>query len=240
MQPPQAEEGGRQPLPVEERLTAHLRAWLGTWPPQRPLHVVGSSARELPGWDGKVVPVLGVSDGNALVLSLPRDMAGRVQRTDPGEQWPAALLAEALGRSPQNAAKATWSRATFRWSTAPAALPDLGTWRSPDHPDLPSWLRPFNGEVLVALDSAGRVAAGVGRKQHTRYGHEIAVVTEAAHRGRGLARGLVARMARRILVEGAVPLYLHDPANRRSARVADAAGFPDRGWQLLELRLQDP
>jgi hypothetical protein len=26
---------------------------------------------------------------------------------------------------------------------------------------------------------------------------------------------------------------MHDPANAPSARVADAAGFPDRGWTAL-------
>ena len=32
---------------------------------------------------------------------------------------------------------------------------------------------------------------------------------------------------------GVVPTYLHDPANTASAKVADAAGFPDRGWTVL-------
>ena len=55
--------------------------------------------------------------------------------------------------------------------------------------------------------------------------------TEPAVRGRGLARRLVAQAARRVLDEGAVPTYLHDPANVASARVAEAAGFPDLGWK---------
>ena len=57
------------------------------------------------------------------------------------------------------------------------------------------------------------------------------MVTELAARGRGLARRLVAQAARRVLEEGAVPTYLHETANVASARVADAAGFPDRGWR---------
>ncbi|PWU56502.1 GNAT family N-acetyltransferase, partial [Micromonospora globispora] len=48
--------------------------------------------------------------------------------------------------------------------------------------------------------------------------------------GRGLARRLVAQAARRVLDEGAVPTYLHAFDNPASARVAEAAGFPDRGW----------
>jgi GNAT superfamily N-acetyltransferase len=233
----EAAAAGAHPLPVEERLAAHLSAWLGAWPPVRPLQLVGSVARELPGWDGTVQPVVGVSDGTALVLSVPRAVAHRLRATDPGDDCPTLMLAEALGHTPEQAGRAGWERIVFRWSTAPAPLPDIGTWRSPDHPGLPSWLRPFHGEVLVALDPDGRVAAGAGRKRHTRHGHEIAVGTEPGHRGQGLARALVAQMARRILVDGGLPLYLHLPANLASARVADAAGFPDRGWRLLALQL---
>jgi predicted GNAT family acetyltransferase len=75
----------------------------------------------------------------------------------------------------------------------------------------------------------------VGIKHHDRHGHELAVGTEPAARGRGLARRLVAQAARRILDEGAVPTYQHDPANIASARVAEAAGFPDRGWRSIAL-----
>ena len=37
------------------------------------------------------------------------------------------------------------------------------------------------------------------------------------------------------LADGAVPTYLHAFDNEASARVADAAGFPDRGWHVFEL-----
>ncbi|MEO3777123.1 GNAT family N-acetyltransferase [Micromonospora sp. B11E3] len=75
-----------------------------------------------------------------------------------------------------------------------------------------------------------RPLAGAAIKRHDAHGHELAVGTVPAARGRGLARRLVARAARRVLDEGAVPTYRHDPANVASARVAAAAGFPDRGW----------
>jgi predicted GNAT family acetyltransferase len=71
----------------------------------------------------------------------------------------------------------------------------------------------------------------VGIKHHDAYGRELAVGTDEAARGRGLARRLVAQAARRILDEGGIPTYQHDPANVASARVADASGFPDRGWR---------
>jgi predicted GNAT family acetyltransferase len=86
--------------------------------------------------------------------------------------------------------------------------------------------------VLVTLED-DRYVAGVGIKQHDRFGRELAVVTEPAARGRGLARRLVAQAARRVLDEGAIPTYLHAPDNVASARVAEASGFPDRGWHVL-------
>lgn len=85
--------------------------------------------------------------------------------------------------------------------------------------------------VLVVRDQRGRYLAGVGIKRHDRHGHELAVGTVPAARGRGLARRLVAQAARRVLDDGAVPTYLHDRSNAASARVAEAAGFPDRGWR---------
>ena len=111
---------------------------------------------------------------------------------------------------------------------------DPGVWLPTDDERLPDWLRPFNGDVLVALEG-GEVAAGVGRKQHDRHGHELAVVTEEGHRGRGWARRLVTQAARRVLDDGAVPTYLHAPDNVASARTADASGFPDVGWTIFGL-----
>ena len=121
----------------------------------------------------------------------------------------------------------------FRWSEAPADLTDAGIWLSADDPRLPPWLTPFNGGVLAALDADGTYMAGVGIKRHDDHGWEIAVGTDPAYRGRGLAKHLVAQAARWILDQGAVPTYLHAPENLASAHVAEAAGFPDRGWHIL-------
>ncbi len=120
----------------------------------------------------------------------------------------------------------------FRWCERPAPLPDAGEWVDAADDSVPEWLRPFGHEVLLARDpNTGEYLAGVGLKHHDRYGREIAVGTEPAARGKGLARRLVAQAARRVHDEGAVATYQHDPANIASARVAEAAGFPDRGWR---------
>ncbi len=123
----------------------------------------------------------------------------------------------------------------FRFTTRPAPLPDAGVWLAGDDPALPDWLRPFGGEVLAALDATGGYVAGVGIKRHDVFGHELAVGTDPAARGAGLARRLVAQAARSVLAAGAVPTYAHDVDNLSSARVADAAGLPDRGWRILRL-----
>jgi GNAT superfamily N-acetyltransferase len=115
-------------------------------------------------------------------------------------------------------------------------LPDGGDWIDPRDPRVPTWLRPFNyGSVLIAWDADGRYGAGVGIKRHDDTGHELAVVTSSHLRGRGIARRLVAQAARRLLAEGKLPTYLHDPKNVASARVADAVGFLDRGWSVYGL-----
>lgn len=222
---------------VDRRLARHLKGWIGAWPPARDLEIVVWPGRDRPGWDGGTWAGLGVESPEGTVLSLSPTLG-----VDPRAVDPARLLAALHAPDAAAAVPAALGRpdlglgsAVFRWSEEPAALPDAGEWVVQDDPRLPAWLRPFNGDVLVAWDAAGRFAAGVGRKQHNRHGHELAVATEPSQRGRGLARGLVAQAARRVLADGAVPLYLHDPTNTGSARVADAAGFPDRGWRVFGL-----
>lgn len=228
-------------------LGRHLATWLGSWPPELPLDVVGSEARLRPGWDGEVHRLLGVLDPDppglgepGLVLSVPPHVVEPLELLgglDPGvlqqPSWCAAAT-QALGVPGRRIGVGV-----FRWierRDAIADLEDAGTWVARDDPTLPGWLRPFNApEVLIARDADGRHLAGVGIKAHDDHGAELAVVTDPAARGRGLARRLVATAARRILAEGRVATYLHEPDNLPSARVAEAAGFRDRGWRIVGL-----
>ncbi|WP_413775586.1 GNAT family N-acetyltransferase [Micromonospora sp. RTGN7] len=212
---------------LDRRLYLHLATWLGQWPAGPGLHVVGSPRRALPAWDGRLRPAIAVDDGRSTVLSVaPRHVpAVRALAARPEQQLLAGLPA-AVGHS-------RWACVddVFRWSVAPAPLPDVGEWIWATEPGLPRWLRLFDEEVLVVRDADGNYLAGAAIKRHDEHGHELAVGTEPAARGRGLARRLVAQAARRVLDEGAVPTYRHDPANTASASVAEAAGFPDRGWR---------
>ncbi|AVT37217.1 GNAT family N-acetyltransferase [Plantactinospora sp. BB1] len=220
---------------LDQRLHHHLVTWLGQWPAGGSLDVVGSERRIQPGWDGEPHPVVGIGNSLGVVLSVPPDRVAAVRAL--GARPVAALLAEL----PTVLDLPGWVgyRAVFRFTLAPAPLPDGGEWVDAGDAVVPPWLRPFGGEVLVVRDSDGGYLAGVGIKRHDGYGHEIAVGTEPAGRGRGLARRLVAQAARRVLDEGAVPTYLHDPGNLASARVAEAAGFDDRGWSAYGLERAD-
>ncbi|TCB95629.1 GNAT family N-acetyltransferase [Micromonospora zingiberis] len=210
----------------DRRLHLHLATWLGQWPAGAGLHVVGSWRRSRPAWDGRLRPAIAVTAGGSTVLSVPSDRVAGVRDL---AQRPDRLL-PAL---PAAVGQPGWvvHDDVFRWSVAPAPLPEVGEWIPPGTAGLPSWLRLFDRPVLVVRDDRGRYLAGVGIKRHDRFGHELAVGTVPAARGRGLARRLVAQAARRVLDDGAVPTYLHDRANAASARVAEAAGFPDRGWR---------
>lgn len=233
---------GRGPGP-EPAVVRMLAASLGASPAAGLLRLAPSANRMLPGWDGEVEPLAGVVTGaelgHAMVLSVPplrfddvrravdEVATGRTlrDRTELGRRLPAAVGAP--GRH--------YVEAALRWTTSPSPLPEFGLWHPPDDPLLPDWLQRFPTDVLVAFDSSGRYQSGVGIKRHNRFAHEIAVGTAPELRGRGFARALVAQAARRILDDGAVPLYLHDMDNSASARVADAAGFPDRGWRWIGL-----
>lgn len=233
---------------VPSHLDRHLTTWLGQWPPTEKLVVTTAPSRVEPGWDGQVHPVVGVASPAGAVLSVPPEILAEARRlaADGGLEGLGKELG-ALRGTPGYRLHA----GVFRWSDAPvlsAVLPDVGTWLPFDDPRVPAWLHPFGGEVLIALagndetwaetaedDKGGVYAAGVGIKRHDQDGQELAVGTEPRFANHGLARRLVAQAARRVIANGAVATYLHDPRNIASAKVAEAAGFPDRGWEILGL-----
>jgi GNAT superfamily N-acetyltransferase len=222
-------------LTFDDRLTVHLRSWVGKWPPPSAgVHVVGDASRLEPTWDGAIGPLQGVGNGIGTVIGVPPDAAEAVRRAIGDDLDRPGLgdeLGDILGVGP-----AAFGAGVFRTTArVNPDLRDIGEWFEHQTDDLPEWLAPFNGPRLVAFDDDGRVIAGVGIKVHDRYGRELAVVADEAARGLGLARRLVATAARQILAEGSVPTYLHAPDNTASARVAEAIGFADRGWKVYGL-----
>lgn len=222
---------------LERRLHQHLNTWLGQWPPTPAgqagaptLTVVGSPRRRQPAWNGEVYPLCGVSTPAGAVLSVPPELVGAVRAGNTTLDQVTAVLPERLGRP-----EAPVGRGVFRWCHRLQDGPDAGEWIDPNDRRVPSWLAPFNGDVLVAWDDEGHYAAGVGRKIHDPVGQEISVGTAPEQRGRGLAHQLVAQAARRIAADGGVATYLHGGDNYPSAHVAEAAGFPDEGWHVIGL-----
>ena len=219
----------------DELLAQHLRAWLGQWPPRTAVDVVGADVRTEPGWDGRPRPFLGVSSATATLLSVPPDRVAAVREAVDSYADVATLAGTDRIPALVGLERHVVGRGVFRCSTRIASadeLPDAGEWVDPRDPRVPEWLHPFNGGILIAWDGRGAYGAGVGIKRHDAVGREIAVVTEPALRGKGVARRLVAQAARCIIADGGLPTYLHDPGNEASARVADAVGFPDRGWSV--------
>lgn len=214
---------------VDDRLARHLRRWLGAWPPDGEVTVVGSERRSLPCWDGALRPLAGVQTPAGTVVSVPPDCVEAARAAGPSLEDVLDGLPEVLGQP-----GAVVGRGVYRYAVSPPSMEPVGEWVPADAPDVPAWLRPFGGKVLVVRE-AGHYVAGLGIKRHDRLGQEVAVATEEAWRGRGLARALVARASTAILRAGGVPIYLHGRGNAASARVAEAAGFPDRGWSVLGL-----
>jgi GNAT superfamily N-acetyltransferase len=214
------------------QFSGHLRAWLGVWPGAGDRVVTVEELRDLPRWDGGAWPLLGVGHGEGAVLSVSPGMAADLDAASLRDAASVLRLDDAAP-TPDGAALEGMERLVLRWTAAPADLPEIGEWVSPHDPRVPEWLRPFNGDVLIAWDEQGRYAAGVGRKAHNELAQEISVGTEPEQRGKGLAPKLVAQAARRILAEGSLPLYLHALENEASARVAEKAGFRDRGWRAV-------
>ena len=210
-------------------LSAFLREYLGAWPPSSDVTVVGSDVRTRPGWDGAIRDVVGVGTPDGGVVSVPPAHVTAVRESVTSWHDITSTLPAAMGR-----VGATAYVGKFRWTTAPKPLEDAGIWIDVTDPRVPEWLWPFGGEALIALVDDS-YAAGVGIKRHNKYGLELSVGTEEPYRGQGLAARLVAQASRWVLAQGAVPIYLHDPANVGSDRTAHAAGYPDEGWTILGL-----
>jgi GNAT superfamily N-acetyltransferase len=233
------------PIPSEEierRLDAYLDSRLGTWPPAGSLVLNPCDLRDQPGWDGAIRPFVGIESPHGTVISFSPTLFPTAHTLDPRAVEDELMQSDAHLTIPRMFGRPDmhFGRAVFRYVDGIPEYPDIGEWVSREDPRIPAWLRPFSGDVLIAWDDDGAYAAGVGLKRHNDLGSEIAVGTEPHHRGKGLAKRLVAQAARRILDEGAIPMYLHGDHNAASGRVADGAGFPDRGWHIIELREGGP
>lgn len=222
---------------IEDRLNAFLTSRLGTWPPHRGLELRHCDLRDEPRWDGALRPLLGIESPVGTVLTFSKVVFPCGVSLDPREvedelEGPDAHIT--IPRMFQHP-DMHFGRAVFRYPAEFVDVGEIGEWVETTDPRLPKWLTLFNGGVLAYWAEDGSYAAGVGLKKHNDLGYEIAVGTDPAHRGKGLAQRLVAAASRYIWDRGAMPMYLHGATNAASARVAEKAGFPDRGWHMIEM-----
>lgn len=222
---------------VRRRLDDHIQQWLGVWPPQIQYQIVVAPERDLPGWDGVAHPIQGIHSPEGSIVAVSPQYAHLFRDIDPE-----ALILDLLRTPDANPRVSTRlgipvraGMPVFRWSERAAEQPEIGEWVLAEDPRLPDWLRPFGGDVLAAFDERDSYVAGVGLKVHNHLAQEISVGTERDYQGRGYGRMLVAQATRSIIARGGIPIYQHDARNISSARVAEAAGFPDRGWRAIEI-----
>gem|GEM_PF-490425 len=221
---------------IRARINTHFLKWLGAVPEPGRSRLIVTTLRDDPGWDGKVRPIQGVTGPEGSVLAVAPGHAHLFDNVvvddvfaDAASNGAIALLEARLG------VPVSFGLPIFRWSERVPDVPEAGEWCDADDPRIPEWLRPFTGGVLIVFDEDGAYQAGVGLKRHNDICREISVGTDPEHRGQGFATQLVAQAARRVIAEGGAPIYQHSGANDASGSVADGAGFPDRGWHMLEI-----
>jgi hypothetical protein len=90
----------------------------------------------------------------------------------------------------------------------------------------------FDGPVFVARNEWGSIVSWAALKCKSDDVWEMAVVTDAPYRGKGLAKSVVSRATRAALDAGKLPVYLHDVSNAASARVCRALGYQFYGYEL--------
>ena len=145
---------------IPERLHSHLVSWLGAWPPApRGVTVVAYEPRTRPGWDGHFHSVVGVATEEAALLSVPPAVADAVAGLVRQQDLETDLGALRSGIARAMESQGRLGRGRFRWSDSPTQTPDVGDWTPTDDDRVPEWLKPFNGDVLIAWDDNGQYGA---------------------------------------------------------------------------------
>lgn len=230
---------------VTDRLDCYWAEELGCAPEalyDGGLTLCAPAHREGPRWMGWLIPleciVLDRARPGAGVISVTPTVAGELSR------YLATPGLDVL--PPRGEALAPFARAHFPhaftrvhrilrcdhagFTPAPEVFPVS---LLPDDDLHASWYRlHFDGPIFVARDPHGSIASWAAIKCKAPDVWEMAVVTEARYRGRGLARSVVGCATRAALDAGKVPLYLHDVANRASALVCGALGYRPYGYEL--------
>lgn len=195
------------------------------------LHLVASERRGRPGWGGYTVPILALSTPRGGIVSFRPDLRQPIQ-TELGELPAGHSLGEAdferLRRLARRGLPYAYSLngdvlytddESFRPVQGEAERLRLDDRRGID------LRRRFDGEIFVVSGARGEIASWAAIKLKSDQVWEIAVVTEPAYRGRGLAKQVVSAATGYILEAGRLALYVHDRTNHASARVCRGLGY---------------
>lgn len=203
------------------------------------VHLVASQQRVGAAWGGFTKPVLALARQQSLAVSFRPDLESRIlmELTSGGD---GALSVwsrfERLRRVCQRAVPYGFllsghsmycGRSTFR----PASNRTVPLAR--DDPRGQVLRSRFDGEIFVVFGPRGAIASWSAIKVKSDQVWEIAVVTESAYRGRGLAREVVSAATAHILDHGRVPLYIYDRSNVASGKVCRSLGYQEYGQEFF-------
>lgn len=206
-------------------LLRFMTAWLGVWPMPHRLRVAPSARRLATSASGDAEQFAGIRCdarfGSATVLSVAplRFPAVRLLVEQHSPDQLLADLSQLLSKFPDalDRPSMTVVETDLRWTVSPTALPDLGSW---------------HGSRLVGVGRRGRAEVEVRRVN--RFGCELVMDVDDGIDW-CLSASLLARAARHVLSQGAVPVLRRDLDRPVVAAIADVAGFHDQGWHALSL-----
>jgi GNAT superfamily N-acetyltransferase len=203
------------------------------------LLVLGRESRLKPAWGGYTVPLMALTTVRGGVVSCRPDLVDAVRAEVTAEvgQGPLGEAAfERMRRIVRRSIPYAYSLSGFALFTDRQRFrPVVGLAERllPTDQRGLDLRRRFDGEIFVVPGARGEIAAWSAIKLKSDDVWEIAVVTEAPYRGRGYARQVVSAATEHILQSGRVPLYVHDRANRASAKVCRSLGYVEYGEEYF-------
>jgi RimJ/RimL family protein N-acetyltransferase len=194
-------------------------------------HIVPSERRTRPGWGGYTVPILALATPTGGIVSARPDLLERVKSglgpppvdrpLGPPEFTRLHHVARVAIPYAYSLSGHVLYTDTEHFRPRPSRAVRLDR-HDPRGADL---RRRFDGEVFVVWSVRGDIASWSALKLKSDDVWEIAVVTEAAYRGQGLAKEVVSAATAHILEQGRMALYVHDRTNLASAKVCRALGY---------------
>jgi GNAT acetyltransferase len=195
--------------------------------------VLATPRRGLPAWHGYTLPIVALSFAPGAVVACRPDLADQLLAelgSDSHQPYLDGPAFRRLWRAIQRCMPNAFTLAgDFRAADA-ATLSLSHTVGRAEHiaDDDPAALHlrtRFDGAVFGVRGPRGRLVSWAALKLKSDHVWEVAVATEADHRGRGYARDVVSAAARFTLEHDRLPIYIHDGDNSSSAFVARAVGF---------------